>query len=110
MRFTWRGTRSGRTRERAEPAPANGQIVVIALFGRCDAVPLHLSNQLRSAGATVYVAHGPDGCLRVATATQPAAIYLDPRLPHSLDRLLQGHPSTANSRILDFDTIEHHPR
>jgi hypothetical protein len=106
MRFTWRGTRSGRTRQRVDSAPADGQIVVIALFGRCDAVPLDLSNQLRSAGATVYVAHGPDGCLRVATTTQPAAIYLDPRLPNSLDRLLQGHPCTANSRILEFDTVE----
>jgi hypothetical protein len=102
MRFKWRSVSKRRNREPAGLPPANSRIVIIALFGRWDTEPRQLSKRLRSTGATVCVTHGSDGCLRVATATRPAAIYLDHRLPTSLDRLLQGHPATASSRILEF--------
>ncbi len=56
--------------------------------------------QLRREGNVVYVTHGADGCLRVATSVGPDLVLLDPALPNRLERLLKAHPTSARARIL----------
>ena len=56
--------------------------------------------QLRREGNVVYVTHGAEGCLRVATSVATDVVLLDPALPDRLERLLKAHPLSAHARIL----------
>lgn len=55
---------------------------------------------LRGDGNVVYVTHGAEGCLRVATSIGPDVVLLDPRLPARLEQLLRAHPVSAAAQIL----------
>jgi CheY-like chemotaxis protein len=59
-----------------------------------------VATQLRREGNVVYVTHGAEGCLRVATSAAPDVVLLDPALPARLERLLKAHPTSAGARIL----------
>jgi hypothetical protein len=80
----------------------NSRLIVIALLERDAPEPTYFTTQLRTSGATVCVTHGSDGCLRVATAAGPTIIYLDPRLPKRLAKLLHAHPSTARATLMEL--------
>jgi hypothetical protein len=56
--------------------------------------------QLRREGNVVYITHGAEGCLRVATSVVADVILLDPALPDRLERLLKAHPTSGAARIL----------
>jgi hypothetical protein len=81
------------------PAPP---LVLLALADERSTPPPHVVTRLRAAGATVYITHGPGGCLRVAAALEPRVILLDRGLPQRLIDQLRAHPSSAHALITDL--------
>jgi hypothetical protein len=62
-----------------------------------------VAHRLRNAGNVVYVAHSPEGCLRVATSVGPDVVLLDPAFPARLESLLRAHPVSARAQILHLE-------
>jgi len=76
--------------------------LVIIACASSSALVERVASQLRLEGNVVYITHGVDGCLRVATSVQADVVLLDPQLPHRgrLEKLLKAHPSSAGAQIL----------
>ncbi len=64
-----------------------------------------VATQLRREGSVVYIAHTPEGCLRVATSAAPDVVLLDPSFPSRLEKLLKAHPATADAQVLHLSMI-----
>ena len=76
-------------------------LVVIAIGSKAVAeLAESVASQLRREGNVVYITHGVEGCLRVATSATADVVLLDPALPNRLERLLKAHPTSAGARIL----------
>ena len=83
-------------------ARAQPSLVLLALADARSRAPAPLIARLRAAGATVYVTHGSNGCLRVAAALEPRAILLERGLPDRLIGQLRAHPHSAHALITDL--------
>jgi hypothetical protein len=76
--------------------------LVIIACASSSALVERVASQLRLEGNVVYITHGVDGCLRVATSVLADMVLLDPELPNRgrLEKLLKAHPSSAGAQIL----------
>ncbi len=75
-------------------------VPLVLIASASTALAESVASQLRREGNVVYVTHGAEACLRVATSVGPDVVLLDPALPNRLERLLRAHPTSAGARIL----------
>jgi DNA-binding response OmpR family regulator len=73
---------------------------LILVASATSALADRVAEQLRREGNVVYVSHGADGCLRVATSIGPDLVLLDPALPARIEGMLKSHPKSAGAQIL----------
>jgi CheY-like chemotaxis protein len=75
-------------------------VPLVLVASSASATAESVAAQLRREGNVVYVAHTPDGALRIATSVGPDLVLLDPTFPPRLRQLLKAHPMTADVQIM----------
>jgi hypothetical protein len=77
-------------------------MVLVCLVRPDQGTPADLMQRLHRVGALVYVTHGWEGCIRVATALVPTVIYLDPHLTRRVLPYLRAHPNSTWATIAEL--------